>query len=253
MTCRSRTSSHQRRLHLQRQGRKFVKVNSMNYARWYPTLAEMATAWTWPCPGSTTSARSHEQRVVQPFDQHLDRGAVPRLPDLPGHLLTESGQLFFTGSNSGYGRPPPRGGLPASGTSTPTCSPRCRASRTRRPGDQRLGPAASRAEADLHGPGRRRCRQSNLSTARTALIDTSAPNRTGPGPEPGRATRYPITVLLPNDEVLVTGGSKYYRGMHAATTGHRSTTWPRIRSPGPRTRSLAATITRRHPAPNGAC
>jgi hypothetical protein len=34
------------------------------------------------------------------------------------------------------------------------------------------------------------------------------------GPSLAEPTRYPITVLLPSDQVLVTGGSKYYRGMH---------------------------------------
>jgi hypothetical protein len=36
------------------------------------------------------------------------------------------------------------------------------------------------------------------------------------GPSLAEPTRYPITVLLPDDEVLVTGGSRYYRGMHGS-------------------------------------
>jgi hypothetical protein len=36
------------------------------------------------------------------------------------------------------------------------------------------------------------------------------------GPSLAEPTRYPITVLLPNDQVLVTGGSQYYRGMHGS-------------------------------------
>src|SRR5215467_8539210 len=36
------------------------------------------------------------------------------------------------------------------------------------------------------------------------------------GPNLAEPTRYPITVLLPNDQVLVTGGSRYYRGMHGS-------------------------------------
>ena len=59
--------------------------------------------------------------------------------------------------------------------------------------------------------------QSSSSTARTALVDMDAPNPTWvKGPNLAEATRYPITVLLPDDQVLVTGGSQYYRGMHGS-------------------------------------
>jgi hypothetical protein len=59
--------------------------------------------------------------------------------------------------------------------------------------------------------------QSMSSTARTALIDIAAPNpHWVRGPNLAQPTRYPITALLPNDEVLVTGGSRYYRGMHGS-------------------------------------
>ena len=50
--------------------------------------------------------------------------------------------------------------------------------------------------------------QSNSATARTALIDVAAPNpQWVTGPSLAEPTRYPITVLLPSDQVLVTGGS----------------------------------------------
>ena len=55
------------------------------------------------------------------------------------------------------------------------------------------------------------------STARTALLDMAAPDpQWTPGPNLADPTRYPITVLLPDDNVLVTGGSQYYRGMHGS-------------------------------------
>src|SRR5262245_150911 len=59
--------------------------------------------------------------------------------------------------------------------------------------------------------------QSDAATARTALIDIAAPDpRWVAGPNLAEPTRYPITVLLPDDMVLVTGGSRYYRGMHGS-------------------------------------
>jgi hypothetical protein len=59
--------------------------------------------------------------------------------------------------------------------------------------------------------------QSDSSTARTAQIDMAAPDpHWVSGPRLTEPTRYPITVLLPSDQVLVTGGSRYYRGAHGS-------------------------------------
>ena len=60
--------------------------------------------------------------------------------------------------------------------------------------------------------------QSNSATARTGPARAwAAPSpQWTPGPSLAEPTRYPITVLLPDDDVLVTGGSRYYRGMHGS-------------------------------------
>ena len=77
-----------------------------------------------------------------------------------------------------------------------------------------LPPAQKQTVMVLGGGG---VGQSNSSTARTALIDIAAPDpHWVRGPNLAEPTRYPITVLLPDDKVLVTGGSRYYRGMHGS-------------------------------------
>ena len=198
---------------------KFVKVNSMNYARWYPTLAEMGNGMDMAMSGLNNVGQiTMNSESFNPSTNTWTVGPSRGFPTYPATFLTESGQLVFTGSNSGYGpataawRTPgfwnvntnvftPVPGIPDPEDLETSAS-------------VLLPPAQKQTFMVLGGGG---VGQSNLSTARTALIDTSAPNpHWVQGPNLAEPTRYPITVLLPNDEVLVTGGSKYYRGMHGS-------------------------------------
>ena len=198
---------------------KFVKVNSMNYARWYPTLAELGNGMDMAMSGLNNVGQiTMNSESFNPSTNTWTVGPSRGFPTYPATFLTESGQLFFTGSNSGYGpataawRTPgfwnvntnvftPVPGIPDPEDLETSAS-------------VLLPPAQKQTFMVLGGGG---VGQSNLSTARTALIDTSAPDpHWVQGPNLAEPTRYPITVLLPNDEVLVTGGSKYYRGMHGS-------------------------------------
>jgi hypothetical protein len=198
---------------------KFVKVNSMNYARWYPTLAELGNGMDMAMSGLNNVGQvTMNSESFNPSTNTWTVGPSRGFPTYPATFLTEGGQLFFTGSNSGYGpataawRTPgfwnvntnvftPVPGIPDPEDLETSAS-------------VLLPPAQKQTFMVLGGGG---VGQSSLSTARTALIDTSAPNpHWVQGPNLAEPTRYPITVLLPNDEVLVTGGSKYYRGMHGS-------------------------------------
>jgi hypothetical protein len=196
---------------------KFVKVNSMNYARWYPTLAEMGNGMVMTVSGLNESGNiTMNSEMFNPTTNTWGQGPVRGFPTYPATFLTENGELFFTGSNSGYGpstaawRTPgfwniytnkftPVAGIPDQKDLETSAS-------------VLLPPAQNQKFMVLGGGG---VGQSNSSTARTALIDTAAPDpQWVQGPSLAEPTRYPITVLLPSDQVLVTGGSKYYRGMH---------------------------------------
>ena len=198
---------------------KFVKVNSMNYARWYPTLAELGNGMDMAMSGLNNVGQvTMNSESFNPSTNTWTVGPSRGFPTYPATFLTEGGQLFFTGSNSGYGpataawRTPgfwnvntnvftPVPGIPDPEDLETSAS-------------VLLPPAQKQTFMVLGGGG---VGQSSLSTARTALIDTSAPNpHWVQGPNLAEPTRYPITVLLPNDEVLVTGGSQYYRGMHGS-------------------------------------
>jgi Domain of unknown function (DUF1929) len=198
---------------------QFVKVNSMNYARWYPTLAEMGNGMVMAISGLNQVGQiTMNSDMYNPASGKWTVGPYRGFPTYPATFLTENGELFFTGSNAGYGpataawRTPgfwniktdkfkPVKGIPDPQDLETSAS-------------VLLPPAQNQTFMVMGGGG---VGQSNTSTARTALIDTDAPNpQWVRGPNLAQPTRYPIAVLLPDDDVLVTGGSKYYRGMHGS-------------------------------------
>jgi hypothetical protein len=145
-------------------------------------------------------------------------GPTRGFPTYPATFLTENGQLFFTGSNSGYGPAKPAWRTPGFwNIYTNAFKP---VPGIKDPQDLEtsasvlLPPAQNQTVMVLGGGG---VGQSNSATARTALLDMAAPDpKWTPGPNLAEPTRYPSTVLLPDDNVLVTGGSRYYRGMRGS-------------------------------------
>ena len=198
---------------------RFVEVNSMNYARWYPTLAELGNGMVMAMSGLNGQGQiTMNSELFDPQSRRWSQGPVRGFPTYPATFLTENGQLFFTGSNSGYGpataawRTPGFWNVrtnvfrPVPGLADPQD--------LETSASVLLPPAQKQTLMVLGGGG---VGQSDSSTARTALIDAAAPDpHWVKGPELAQPTRYPITVLLPTDEVLVTGGSRYYRGMHGS-------------------------------------
>ncbi len=198
---------------------RYVKVNSMNYARWYPTLAEMGNGMDMAISGLNGQGTiTMNSEMYEPATGKWAPGPSRGFPTYPATFLTEDGQLFFTGSNAGYGpataawrtpgfwniktnqfRPVP--GIPDPQNLETSAS-------------VLLPPAQKQTVMVLGGGG---VGQSNSSTARTALLDMAAPDpQWVRGPDLAEPTRYPTTVLLPDDDVLVTGGSRYYRGMRGS-------------------------------------
>jgi hypothetical protein len=198
---------------------RYVKVNSMNYARWYPTLAEMGNGMNMAISGLDGQGQvTMNSEMFNPTTKTWAQGQVRGFPTYPATFLTENGQLFFTGSNAGYGPSTPAWRTPGFwDVKTNVFRP---VPGIPDPQDLEtsasvlLPPAQNQKIMVLGGGG---VGQSDSSTARTALIDTAAPDpQWVRGPNLAEPTRYPITVLLANDGVLVTGGSRYYRGMHGS-------------------------------------
>jgi hypothetical protein len=198
---------------------RFVKVNSMNYARWYPTLAEMGNGMVMAMSGLNGQGQiSMNSEMFNPTSGQWAQGPVHGFPTYPATFLTSSGELFFTGSNAGYGPATAAWRTPGFWnvqTNAFTPVPGIPDPRDLETSASVLLPPAQDGEIMVLGGGG--VGQSNSTTARTALIDMDAPDpQWVRGPSLAEPTRYPITVLLPDDQVLVTGGSRYYRGMHGS-------------------------------------
>jgi hypothetical protein len=198
---------------------RFVKVNSMNYARWYPTLAEMGNGMVMAMSGLNGAGQiTMNSEMYNPKNDKWNQGPVRGFPTYPATFLTENGQLFFTGSNAGYGPATAAWRTPGFWniyTNKFKPVPGIKDPQDLETSASVLLPPAQKQTIMVMGGGG--VGQSNSSTARTALIDVAAPDpQWVAGPSLAEPTRYPITVLLPNDDVLVTGGSQYYRGMHGS-------------------------------------
>jgi hypothetical protein len=198
---------------------RYVKINSMNYARWYPTMAEMGNGMVMAMTGLNDQGQiTMNSETFNPQTKTWGQGPAHGFPTYPATFLTESGQLFFTGSNSGYGPSTPAWRTPGfwnvkNSLFTPV--PGIADPQDLETSASVLLPPAQNQKIMVLGGGG--VGQSNSSTARTALIDMAAPNPQWiRGPRLAQPTRYPITVLLPSDKVLVTGGSRYYRGMRGS-------------------------------------
>jgi len=200
---------------------KYVKVNSMDYARWYPTLTEMGNGMDMANSGlDNTGQVAQQSEWFNPATRTWTDGPVRGLPTYPALFLTKDGRLMYTGSNAGYGPTSPSWRSPglwnvANNTLQPIDGMPDQ-SMLETSASVLLPPAQSQRFMVLGGGG---VGQSNKSTARTAIIDL---NQSNPhwmrGPNMARPTRYPITAILPTwpYQVLVTGGSQYYRGMHGS-------------------------------------
>ena len=197
----------------------FEDVSSMQYARWYPTLAEMGNGMVMTMSGLDGQGQvTVNSEMFNPATRTWAQGPVHGFPTYPATFLTQDGRLFFTGSNAGYGPATPAwrtpglwnvktdGFQPVPGIPDPK--------NLETSASVLLPPAQKQSIMVLGGGG---VGQSSTATADTRLIDLAAPDpHWVRGPGLAQPTRYPITVLLPNDDVLVTGGSRYYRGMHGS-------------------------------------
>ena len=197
----------------------FEDVSSMHYARWYPTLAEMGNGMVMTMSGLDGQGQvTVNSEMFNPATRTWAQGPVHGFPTYPATFLTGDGRLFFTGSNAGDGPDTPAWRTPGfwdTKTDGFQLVPGIPDPKNLETSASVLLPPAQKQSIMVLGGGG--VGQSNTATADTRLIDLAAPDpHWVRGPDLAQPTRYPITVLLPNDDVLVTGGSRYYRGMHGS-------------------------------------
>jgi hypothetical protein len=195
----------------------YQRVGFMNDARWYPTLTRI--------PGNKILAVSGldqfgvisngENEIFDPATGKwtVAKNAFRYFPTYPSLIMTASGKLFYSGSNAGYGsatagRTP---GVWDVTTNTFQEVPGLPVPQDMETSGTILLPPAQDQKVMVIGGGG--IGDSDESTDRTAIVDLSFKDpKYVQGPSLCVGTRYPSSVVLPNDTVLVTGGSEGYRG-----------------------------------------
>jgi hypothetical protein len=196
---------------------RYERVDNMTLARWYPTLVGLKDGRVLAVSGLDEYGRmiQGDNEIFDP--QTKTWKAQPQLkrtfPTYPALFLMPSGNLFYTGSNAGYGsdtvgRAP---GIWNLTDNTFEKVPGLRDPRqTETSGSVLLPPAQDQRYMIAGGGG---IGESKLTTNRTDVIDLHAAHpHFKPGPDLEQPVRYPNMVITPDDKVVITGGSTGYRG-----------------------------------------
>jgi hypothetical protein len=202
---------------------RYEKVSDLDIARWYPTLVGLKDGNVLAVSGlngygQSISGHSEEfslkthRWTMQPQLKHS-------FPTYPALFLMPNGDLFFTGASAGYGpqtkswREP---GIwnPNTNAFQPVTDGLQDSNEMETAGSIILPPAQNQRYAIIGGGGDG---QSSLSTGRIDIVDLNSkhPSWRPDGTLP-TGTRYPEVVITPNDGVVISGGSKDYRGMHGS-------------------------------------
>ncbi|MDI3403729.1 radical copper oxidase GlxA [Streptomyces cavernicola] len=195
---------------------KYIKVDPMGEARWYPTLTTLEDGKVLSVSGLDEIGQvvPGKNEVYDPKTKKWRYLPKSRFfPTYPALFLADDGRLFYTGSNAGYG-PDDRGREPGlwdldsneftkvPGMSDPDVLETSMS--------VLLPPAQDQKYMVLGGGG---VGESEKATDRTRLADLKAPDpRFVDGPKLYEKARYPTSVILPDDKVLTTNGSGDYRG-----------------------------------------
>jgi hypothetical protein len=196
---------------------RYVRTGDMVRNRWYPTLAELPSGDVLAVSGLDEFGR------IIPGDNELYLAdekrwvAAPQLkrtfPTYPAFHVMDDGNLFYSGSNAGYGsdtvgRTP---GLWNVRNNSFTEVPGLRDPTLTETSSSVLLPPAQDQKVMIFGGGG--VGESEVSSVRTDIVDlTELKPRYRPGPDLPAPARYLNVVLLPDDTVFTTGGSSGYRG-----------------------------------------
>lgn len=197
----------------------YVRVHRMAVARWYPTLVTLPDGRVLAVSGLDDMGEiiPGDNEVFDPATRRWSPGPHRYFPTYPALFLTRGGDLFYSGSNAGYG-PADKGRTPGVwhlGTNTFTPVPGLGAPDELETSASVLLPPAQRQSVMVLGGGG--VGESHASTPRTAVVDlTRRTPRFTEGPPLPQGTRYLNAVLLPDDTVFTTGGSRDYRGKGAS-------------------------------------
>ncbi|MGA5098157.1 galactose oxidase-like domain-containing protein [Streptomyces lavendulocolor] len=220
---------------------KYIKVDPMNEARWYPTLTTLKDGKVLALSGLDEIGQivPGKDEIYDPKTKKWEyTGIERRFPTYPAIFLMDNGKLFYSGSNAGYGpadvgRDPGVWDLETNKfKKIPGLSD---ADRMETSATVMLPPAQDQRFMVIGGGG---VGESQDSSEKSRLVDLKDPEpRFKDGASLDRGTRYPSASLMPDDTVLVTGGSEDYRGrgdsnvLEARTYDPKTGTYTRVADP----------------------
>ena len=200
---------------------EYRPTGRMNYSRWYPTLTSVNGGDVMAVSGLDEFGeilQGQNEVFEVSEDKWFEKPELHRyFPTYPGLHREADGSLFYSGTTSGYGnaqeaRTPGTWHLD---DNTFTEVPGLRDANLLEYGSSVLLPPAQDQKVAVVGGGG--VGSSDVSTSRIDVVDLKDENPSfTPAADLRTTRRYPNVVTLPNDQVLITGGSQKYRGSHAS-------------------------------------
>ncbi|WP_275559505.1 kelch motif-containing protein [Streptomyces sp. 5-6(2022)] len=198
---------------------RYVPVDPMNEARWYPTLTTLQDGKVLAVSGLDEIGQvvPGKNEVYDPKTNKWKYLPKKRFfPTYPSLFLTDKGRIFYTGSNAGYG-PDDKGRTPGiwdPKTNRFDVVPGISDADALETSMSVLLPPAQDQRYMVQGGGG--VGEDPKSSAKTRIVDLHADKpRFRDGPDLYAKVRYPSSVILPDDTVLTTNGSGDYRGRGA--------------------------------------
>ncbi|MFJ8820720.1 galactose oxidase-like domain-containing protein [Streptomyces sp. NPDC102467] len=198
---------------------KYLPVDPMAKARWYPTLVGLEDGKVLAVSGldDVGVIDPGDNEIYDPRTKKWTMGPKRYFPTYPALFLTKGGKLFYPASNAGYG-PADKGRVPGLWDLRTNKFERVpgltEQDATETSASLLLPPAQDQKVMILGGGG---VGESERATSRTAVVDLKKDSpsfRTGPQLPQG--TRYLNSVIMPDDSVFTTNGSSDYRGRSAS-------------------------------------
>ena len=195
----------------------YQRVGDMNFGRWYPTLTGIGKGKVMAVSGLDAFGRmiQGQNEVYQP--QTKTWTVAPRLqrtfPTYPALFPMMGGNLFYSGSNAGYGSPDVGRdpGIWDLSDNSFMKVPGMRDSKDTETSGSVLLPPAQRQKVAIVGGGG--VGESADATSRIDVVDLL---KSAPAYQPSanlpKPNRYPSLVITPDDKVVISGGSSNYRG-----------------------------------------
>ncbi|MDW4909026.1 kelch motif-containing protein [Streptomyces sp. ADMS] len=198
---------------------KYIPVDPMDKARWYPTLVGLDDGRVLAVSGldDVGAIDPGDNEIYDPKTKKWTPGPKRYFPTYPALFLTRGGKLFYPASNAGYG-PADLGRAPGlwdleknTFEKVPGLTD---ADKTETSASVLLPPAQDQKVMILGGGG---VGESKKSTRRTAVVDLKKDNPVfEAGPDLPQGTRYLNSVIMPDNTVFTSNGSGDYRGRSAS-------------------------------------